>query len=379
MPADRVAGFLRRQEGNVLSRIAILTPLFTIADAVSNDVFGMYETLKKSGHEVRVFANEWTTDGIGVVSVDRIQDFISNRDDILIYHYSMGWNVGLNLVKEAVCRKVVKYHNITPPEYFAGISIDYENTCRAGRLQLRDFAHLACDLYLSDSEYNMWELLLAGAEKSKSFVVPPFHHIDRLNGTEADAAVLDAYTGETANILMVGRVAPNKGHLGLIEAFATYHRNYNANSRLLIVGKELEHLESYSSSLRKLIFRLDLDSAVVFTGCVSDEQLKAYYMVADVFTITSDHEGFCVPLVEAMALKLPIIACASTAITGTVGKSGLVWKERNPHLLAESIDFLVKNESLALGLGLMGWRRYEQLYTNEKIEADLLAALSHLV
>jgi glycosyltransferase involved in cell wall biosynthesis len=362
-----------------LDRIAILTPLFTTADAVSNDVFGMYTALKRGGHDVRVFANEWTTDGIGVVSVDEIQDFISQRDDVLIYHYSMGWNVGLNIVQEARCRKVVKYHNITPPEYFAGISIDYENTCRAGRLQLNDFAHLACDLYLSDSEYNMWELLLAGADKSKSFVVHPFHHIDRLNGIEPDTTVLEAYKGETANILMVGRVAPNKGHISLIKAFEIYHRNYNANSRLLIVGKEPEHLESYSSSLRQLISRLDLESAVVFTGCVSDEQLKAFYLVADVFMMTSEHEGFCVPLVEAMALKVPIIACTSTAITGTVGKAGLVWKERNPHLLAESINFLVKNESLSVGLGLMGWRRYEQLYTNEKIEAGFLSALGNLV
>ena len=339
----------------------------------------MYSALKKSGNAVRVFANEWTTDGIGLLSVDSIQDFISQRDDILIYHYSMGWNVGLNIVREAKCRRVVKYHNITPPEYFTGISIDYENTCRAGRVQLSDFAHMACELYLSDSEYNMWELLLAGADQSKSFVVYPFHHIDRLNETDPDPTILEACKGESANILMVGRVAPNKGHASLIEAFGTYHRDYNPNSRLFIVGKEPEHLESYSSSLRELVSRLDLDSAVVFAGCVSEAQLKAYYLTADVFMMTSDHEGFCVPLVEAMALKVPIIACASTAITGTVGKAGLVWRERNPHLLAESINFLVKNESLSAGLGLMGWQRYEQLYTNEKIEAAFLNALSNLV
>jgi len=339
----------------------------------------MYSALKKSGHEVRVFANEWTTDGIGVVSSDEIKDFITNQDDVLIYHYSMGWHIGLNIVREAKCRRVVKYHNITPAEYFAGISIDYENACRAGRVQLKDFAQMACELYLSDSEYNMWELLLAGADKSRSFVVHPFHHIDRLNETNPDSDVLEACKGETTNILMVGRVAPNKGHASLIETFGIYHRDYNPDSRLFIVGKEPEHLDSYSSSLRELISRLDLDAAVLFTGCVSDEQLKAYYLVADVFMMTSDHEGFCVPLVEAMALKIPIIACASTAITGTVGKAGLVWKERNPFLLAESINFLVKNESLGVALGLMGWRRYEQLYTNEKIEAEFFGALSNLL
>ena len=362
-----------------MARIAILTPAFIPADAVSNDVFGMYHALKRNGHDVRVFANEWTTDGIGVLPAYETKNFIKGSNDILIYHYSMGWNFGLNTLREVSCQRVVKYHNITPPEYFAGISTNYEDICRIGREQTSVIAGMDCDLYLSDSEYNMWELFLVGAAKSRSFVVHPFHHIDGLNAIAPDQEILKTYRGSTTNILMVGRVAPNKGHATLIEAFATYHHNYNKNSRLLIVGKVPEFLEPYSLSLLNLVESLDIRDAVVFAGGVSDDKLKAYYLVADVFMMTSEHEGFCVPLVEAMALKLPITACASSAITGTVGKAGLVWRERNPYLLAESIDFIVKDESLGVALGLMGWRRYEELFTNERIETAFLRALSNLL
>lgn len=362
-----------------MARIAILTPAFIPADAVSNDVSGMFHALKRAGHEVTVFANEWAIDGIGVEPAYETKNFITGSGDILIYHYSMGWNFGLNMLREVNCQRVVKYHNITPPEYFTGVSTNYEDICRIGREQTSLIAGMDCDLYLSDSEYNMWEMALGGAPKSRSLVVHPFHHIDGLNLIGPDMDILRAYRGTTTNILMVGRVAPNKGHATLIEAFANYHHNYNKDSRLLVVGKEPEFLESYSHSLRELVDSLNVKDAVVFTGGVSDDRLKAYYLVADVFMMTSHHEGFCVPLVEAMALKVPILACASSAITGTVGKAGIVWKERNPHLLAESIDFLVKDESVAVALGLMGWRRYEKLFTNERIESSFLQALSQLL
>ncbi len=362
-----------------MGRIAILTPFLTVADAVSNDVVGMFNVLKEHNHDVRVFANEWNTDGVGVRPAFEATQFAKSRSDILIYHYSMGWNVGRDIVRDATCQTVVKYHNITPPEYFEGISSDYEHVCRAGRLQNEDFARMQCDLYLSDSEYNMWELLLAGADESRNFVVPPFHHIDRLAEVDPDPDVLEAGRGEGVNVLMVGRVAPNKKHESLIEAFATYHHDYNKDSRLFIVGKEPEMLESYSAKLRELADKLNVRHVVTFTGCVTDEQLKAYYLIARVFVMTSEHEGFCVPLVEAMALKVPVIAFASSAVTGTVGQSGLVWEQRNKHLVAESIDQFARNESAAVALGVMGWRRYHELYTNEKIESSFLESLSRLM
>ena len=98
--------------------------------------------------------------------------------------------------------------------------------------------------------------------------------------------------------------------------------------------------------------------------------------IENIFMLTSEHEGFCVPLVEAMAMKVPIIASASSAIPATVGNAGLVWNKRNPYLLAESLDRLNHDESLSAALGLMGRRRYEQFFSNRKIAEDFVAALN---
>jgi L-malate glycosyltransferase len=359
-----------------LRRIALLTPLLTNADAISNDLYGMQAVLKAQGHDARLFANESKAGGVESQPAARIKNFLKNPDDLLIYHYSMGWNLGLDLLQELDCRTVVKYHNITPPEFFADFSLDYENVCRHGREQIKDIAQAGCDLYLADSEYNSSELLQEGVEQSKCSVVAPFHHIERLERLAPDAEVLDSYVNDHVNILMVGRVAPNKGHVALLKTLAVYRREYNPDARLLIIGKEDEPLESYSHYLRQMVTRLDLGGSVIFTGCVSDEQLKAYYLAADFFLLTSEHEGFCVPLVEAMAMKVPIIACASSAIPSTVGAAGLVWQERNPYLLAASIDYLNRDESLGVALGLMGRRRYEDRFSNKRIAEDFSSALS---
>jgi glycosyltransferase involved in cell wall biosynthesis len=161
----------------------------------------------------------------------------------------------------------------------------------------------------------------------------------------------------------------------LIEALAVYIHQYQGRARLLIVGKEAPQLASYSQWLRQLAISRGVDSSVIFEGGVSDEQLKAYYLVADFFMVTSEHEGFCVPLVEAMAMKVPIIAFASSAIPGTIGEAGVVWRERNPYLLAESIDYLNRNESVSATLGLMGRRRYEEVFSNERIAKQFLESL----
>lgn len=251
--------------------------------------------------------------------------------------------------------------------------------CSEGRAQLNAIARAGCDAYMSASAYSMRELLAAGAGESQSFVVPPFHHIDRLEALEPDMHVVKAFNDAQTNVCMIGRVSPNKGHPALIEAFAAYHHDYNSASRLLIVGKEETRLARYSRLLREMVRRLNLEGKVVFTGEVSDAALKAYYLVSQVFLMTSHHEGFCVPLVEAMAMRLPIVAYASSAIPGTVANAGLVWEDHNPYLLAESIDSIVENQSVSQALTQLGWKRYRENFTNEKIEADLLNALGGLI
>jgi len=347
-------------------RVAILTPSLAPADAVSNDILGERDVLRRNGNDVKIFSD-----------LAPIRKFLKNPTDILIYHHSRGWHPGVQFVRELSCRRVIRYHNVTPAEFFEGFSRTDQDLCERGRRELTDLAAAQCDLYLSASSFSLQELIAIGADASRSLVVPPFHHIDRLLGINADKTILEKYSG-TTNILTVGRVVPNKNVHHLIEVFAHYHYDYNNNSRLLIVGKGGEGFSPYSKLLHRIVQKLDLTNAVVFTGGISDEELKAYYLVADAFVTVSEHEGFCVPLIEAMSMKLPIAAYASTAIPETVGDAGVVWTERNPMLIAGSIDLFVRDKSVRETLGRRGYRRYESMFTNKAAEHIFLHAMSKL-
>ena len=362
-------------------RIAICTPDLAPGDAVSNDVIGMYHALTDRRYEARIFAENTYINRPQVHRPEHIKDFLQNSEDILIYHHSVGWDIGINLLRELKCRKVIKYHNVTPPTFFEGLAENYVTACKSGRKQLRDITRIKADIYLADSEYNMDELFEVGSRRIHCVVVPPFHHIDRLQQLEIDKDVINQYDDGKTNVLMVGRIVPNKNHLALIDVFNVYHREYNRNSRLLIVGKEDSGLISYNMSLYSKVRELNLENNILFLGEVSDAALKAYYLVADVFMITSMHEGFCVPLIEAMSMKIPIVAYASSAIPDTVGKVGLVWDEYDPELMAASVDKIVRNERVRISLGEMGWRRYQNMFTNDRIKERFFEALrnSHLI
>ena len=341
-----------------------------------NDVFGMHQVLTRHEHDVRVYAADWTGEPrVKVWSIAEIGSFLKSSDDILIYHHSMGWSTGGELLKELSCRKVIKYHNVTPPEFFIGWSEEYEGVCREGRAQLTEIASSNCDIFLSDSEYNSAELIAAGAPESKNFTVAPFNQVERLIGAEPDFEIVDKYRDGKATLLMVGSLFPNKGYDSLLESFATYYHYYNQNSRLVIVGKKSESLKDYSAHIIDLKDSLQLNGDVVFAGQVSDQALKSYYLMADLFVTASEHEGFCVPLIESMAMRLPIVAFAAAAIPETAASAGLIWEERNPNLLAESIDTLMADESIRAALGQQGRRRYESRFTNDRIEKQFLSAM----
>jgi glycosyltransferase involved in cell wall biosynthesis len=358
-----------------MGRVAVLTSHLTNGDAVSNDVLGMLYAFLRRGYEARIYAGGWDFEQPKVYDVSEIRRFLTRADDLLIYHHSIGWGPGLELLQNRKYRAAIKYHNITPPQFFVGISPWHEEKCRLGILELQHIVDLGCDLYLADSEFNQYDLLSNGVEEEDCFVVPPFHHIERLQQTEPDLEILDRYRDSSTNILMVGRIAPHKSHPALIEAFAAYHYDYNRKSRLLIIGKEEAAFESYSRQLREFIEFIGLEGAVSLTGGATDSALKSYYLLSHAFAIASEHEGFCVPAVEAMSMKVPVVAYASSALTATIDGAGIVLRERQPYLMAEALDRLIGDESLSFNMGQMAWRRYDQNFTNERIEAALFRAL----
>jgi glycosyltransferase involved in cell wall biosynthesis len=358
-------------------RIAIVTPSITRGDAVSNDVLGMYDALSDVA-DVRIFAETSTLNAPQIESVRKLKGFLGDPRDILIYHWAGEWQPAQQLLKTQ-CRRVIKYHNITPPHFLSAYCSDFADHCDQGRRELGLIARSDCDLFLSDSQYNMGELLAAGSDQSRNLVVPPFHHVERLERAGNNMPNGTGLANEDVNVCTVGRIVPNKGHADLIAAFAIYHHDYNSRSKLVLIGKQEPRLIRYTVLLHGLIRRLKLEHVVTFADNVSDQGLKAYYDAVDVFAMTSQHEGFCVPLVEAMAMRVPIVAYASSAVTETIGSAGIVWETRDPQLFAESIHSIASDQSLRKWLIEAGTKRYEQHFSNRRIGEQLRHALGGLL
>jgi glycosyltransferase involved in cell wall biosynthesis len=361
-----------------MNRVAIVTPTLTSADAVSNDVLTMRRVLRERGAEVRIFAENSNLAGEQIAAPAAALSYLRSPNDVLIYHHSIGCTSGVETLNAASSRKIVKYHNVTPPAFFEGISEHHQRLCESGRSQLKEIIAARPDLYLADSAFNKSGLIAAGSDVNKTFVLPPFNQADELRAGAADLALFDSYHDSSVNLLMVGGVRPNKGHADLIEAFATYYYYFNSQARLFIVGAGNKAFERYEAALKRLIEEWSLDSRIVFTEEVSNEALKSYYLLADALLMTSEHEGFCVPLVEAMAMKVPIVAYASTAIPETAEDAALIWDERDPYLMGQSIDFLQTNEEMRMALVYRGSRRYEENFSSRAIEKQFVELLDRI-
>jgi glycosyltransferase involved in cell wall biosynthesis len=232
------------------------------------------------------------------------------------------------------------YHNITPPEYFVGVHRTLARQCFRGRRELRAYVD-RCDAALGDSEFNRDDLDALGFRRTGVLpVVPDFSHLDG----PAHRFVADRFDDERTNILFVGRVIANKKIEDLIRFFHAYQTRHNHRSRLLIVGV-FSLFERYIAALQHLVCELELTD-VHFAGHVTDEELVAYYEVADLFLCASEHEGFCVPLVEAFYKQVPVLAYRATAVPATMDGAGVLYDTKDPDYVAALMEAILSDPDL---------------------------------
>jgi glycosyltransferase involved in cell wall biosynthesis len=360
------------------ARVALLTPVLAQHDAVGNDVLGMYEVLRSLGVDVRLFCETKVGLDVEAGKSREAPEFCDGDDACLIYHYSVGWDRGLEIVAACRGRKVLKYHNITPPHFYAPYSESYAAVCHAGREEMPNVARMPFDLFLGDSAYNTAELVDAGAPEERSGVVPPFHHVDELLTADAGVAFLERYLGGF-NVLMVGRIAPNKGHPALVRVFADFKRVHRPDARLLIIGRKDARLAGYDGKIFEAIEETGVADSVHVLGGVGAADLKAAYLCADVFATMSEHEGFCVPVVEAMSMSVPVLGYGAAAVPETVGEAGLVWREDDPLLFSESLGELARDPELRRAMGDAGRARFEQVFCEGRVRDSFVEAMTRLV
>jgi glycosyltransferase involved in cell wall biosynthesis len=321
--------------------IAVHQVLATLGygDAIGNEVLGIQRVLRAAGYESEIFVQ--TADHR---LEDLTQDYrdlpeASHPDNLLIHHFSIGSRAS-RVAYALPDRMALVYHNITPPQYFVDIHKPLIRLCYLGRRELALYK-TRCDLALGDSEYNRQELEAIGFPTTGVLpVVPDFSHL----AGPANFMHAGQFDDGWVNILFVGRMIPNKRIEDVIRIFHAYKTWFNPRSRLLLVGAH-SGFERYLSMLYQFIADVGA-SDVHFLGHVTNEELTAYYQLADVFLCASEHEGFCVPLVEAFHMGVPVLAYAATAVPATMDGAGLLYDTKNPLQVAGLIDTIVGNDSL---------------------------------
>ena len=324
-----------RRSGSVHQVLATLG----YGDAIGHEVLGIQRVLREAGFQSEIFV-ETADDRLEPLTHDyRELVDVSSPDNLLLHHFSLGSKAS-RISFALPDRMVLIYHNITPPEYFVGVNRQLVRQCFRGRRELQAYVN-RCDLALGDSEFNRQDLETLGFPATGVLpVVPGFSHLD----VEPSRFVAGQFDDEWTNILFVGRMISNKKIEDLIRFFHAYHTVFDPRSRLLLIGA-CSGFERYVAALHQLASSLHLDH-VHFVGHVSDQELTAYYDVADLFLCASEHEGFCVPLVEAFYKQVPVLAYAATAVPATMDGAGVLYDTKDPLHVAALMNEIVGDPAL---------------------------------
>jgi glycosyltransferase involved in cell wall biosynthesis len=320
-------------------RIHQLVAALSYGDAIGNEALAIQGHLRRAGFDSDIFAERVHPRMAHLARPLWEYAEVSSPDTVCLFHFSIGSAAG-RLIFRAPDRLVIVYHNITPADWFLGFHPHLAGLCHHGRRELAAFA-CRTELGLADSEFNRRELEAAGYRRTA--VLPIVLDLDEYRRPASPVARL-LYDDGRVNVLFVGRIIPNKRIEDLLAVFALYQRHVQPRSRLLLVGDHRGH-ERYYGRLQQRARELRLDE-VVFTGHVDDDDLRAYYAASDLFLCLSEHEGYCVPLLEAMAFGLPVIAYDAGAVAETLRGGGILLREKRPEVVAELLALVLGDEGL---------------------------------
>jgi glycosyltransferase involved in cell wall biosynthesis len=353
-------------------RVAIAVPSLQPHDAVGNDVLRMAEWLTGRGVETAIFAEGIAPSLRGIAQPLQPRDRRwASAGDILIYNHSTGWGTGRRLLERTRNRVVVRYHNVTPPRFFEGYAENYRKACEQGEAETRELAGRPDTWFLGDSEFNAGELEAAGVGRERCGVVAPFHAVERIARAPLSQAAIGMLRGTGPVGLFVGAFRPNKGHAKAVRVWAEFCRLTGERGPLVFAGNLDPALNRYKEAIEALARDLGIADLVECAHGVSLSELRAYYFASTFFLCMSEHEGFCVPLVEAMCMRSPIVAHATTAVGETCGDAAISFAEFDARAFAEEMARCYHDPAARAEMMQRGRLRYEREFTNEVSGARL--------
>ena len=329
-------------------------------DAISNQMFALQRELHALGYKSNIYAEHLYGDAGPYVH--HVDDLVPSENDLLLVHHSMGHR-RLSQIFNFSNPIITVYHNITPPQFIEDVSTRHFS--HIGRYQLNALAERSL-MGIADSHYNRKEMLLRGFTDVEVIPVKTdffeFQSARELRHTERDW-------------LFVGRISPNKQQVAIVKAFHHYHHKVDNSARLFLVGDH--QMRSYTNKVGEEIEKLNLISQVDCTGKIDDVSLLQRYARAGVFISLSLHEGFGVPLLEAMAVGIPVVALESSAVTETMGGAGVLLQSAEPSVVSNAVQRLMTDQEY---LSQVIWnqdRRLEKL-TNFDTQATIQRVLDRV-
>jgi glycosyltransferase involved in cell wall biosynthesis/ADP-heptose:LPS heptosyltransferase len=359
-----LVGPSKSDPGTAQGTIHQVLPNISYGDAISNEAFWIKRVLLQAGYVSEIYALD-----IDPRVRSEVQPWQAGKIPAtagLLYHHAIG-----SAITEEACAhpgpKALIYHNITPHRFFEPYLPYHTRLCLEGREQLPQLARFFPDS-VGDSAFNAAELAEVGFRDPG--VLPLAVDPDRLNQTPDPDLMRELQDGRT-KILFVGRLAPNKRQEDLIIAFAHY-RKLDPTAVLHLVGKPAVPDDPYRACLERLVQKLDLSGAVRFTGMIDDAGLAAYFRTARLIWSMSEHEGFCVPLIEAMWFDVPVLAFAAGAVPETLDGAGVLFRSKaDPEELAR-IAYQLVHDPVRRETVLAAQRRRREAFLPAQVEPQLL-------
>ncbi|MBI3986156.1 MAG: glycosyltransferase [Lentisphaerae bacterium] len=341
---------------------------FAEGDAISHEAVILRDIFRGWSLESDIFAESGHISRSEQAHCRPLGDYRAESSDVAIYHYSIV-SPATAMFLASPARKIVLYHNITPADYFSGFDDGLAARLEEARRNLADVVR-AGDAVWADSRYNATEVEALGLKPVNVF---PLLFSPKPLDVPPDPQVVKHLKSPLTNLLFVGRIAPNKRVEDLITAFAWYQKRLNPFSRLLIVGSEWS-CPRYYLMLRMLAGELDLAN-VCFDGFASPGGLPAYYEIADAFVTASAHEGYCLPLLEAMHKKVPVIANNVGGVPEAMEDAGVRAESLSPIEMAVLIHRVISDASLRRAILDSQSKRMQRLQ-QRPVESELKALLA---
>lgn len=350
-------------------RINQWVPAAHKGDAIGDSARRMRALLRSMGHDSEIFA--LTIDDDLRHDIQPFSDPAAKRGDVTIFHFALPSPMSAAFATLSHGR-ILQYHNVTPARFFAPYAPSLFRLASIARDELAGLASV-CDLALGDSEYNRRELEDLGF--TRTGVLPIAVNTDRLTNAPRHPVLEDILDDGLVNFLFVGRIAPNKKIEDHIRLAEQYKRYIDAYYRFIFVGR-YDVVPQYYATIRALLSEYKmLEDRFIFAGPVPDVELAAYYRASSVYVSLSEHEGFCVPLVEAMAMDVPVLAYSAAAVPDTLGGAGVQFAPKDLEYAAELLGMLAFEDSPREEV-LAGQRRRLQDFRDPVIQQRLAAVIS---